>query len=35
VMFTRRFGMSPGRWRQTHRNKQSSVARSRPKAVLA
>jgi AraC-like DNA-binding protein len=33
AMFTRRFGMSPGRWRQTYRNK-SGVARSRPRAVL-
>jgi AraC-like DNA-binding protein len=33
LMFTRRFGMSPGRWRQTHRNNKSNVARSRPKIV--
>ena len=34
VMFTRRFGMSPGKWRQTYRNNKSGVARGRPKAVL-
>jgi AraC-like DNA-binding protein len=33
AMFTRRFGMSPGRWRQTYRNK-SGVARGRPRAIL-
>ena len=35
LMFTRRFGMSPGRWRQTLRNNKFSMARGRPKAMLA
>jgi AraC-like DNA-binding protein len=35
LMFTRRFGMSPGRWRQAHRDNKSSVARRRPIAELA
>jgi len=35
LMFTRRFGMSPGRWRQTLRNNKFSVARDRPKTALA
>ncbi len=34
IMFTRRFGMSPGRWRQTYRNNKSGMVRSRPRAVL-
>jgi AraC-like DNA-binding protein len=35
LMFTRRFGMSPGRWRQTLRNNRSTMARRRPIAELA
>jgi AraC-like DNA-binding protein len=33
-MFTRRFGMSPGRWRQTYRNNKTGTGRTRQKALL-
>ena len=35
LMFTRRFGMSPGKWRQALRNNKSGLVRSRAKTVLA
>jgi AraC-like DNA-binding protein len=35
LMFTRRFGMSPGRWRQTLRNNKSNMARGRAKTALS
>ena len=33
-MFTRRFGMSPGRWRQSYRNNKAGAGRMRQKPVL-
>lgn len=35
LMFSRRFGMSPGRWRQTHGSGKNSSLHNRRKAVLA